>query len=70
MKVGNFEIIALPQFIIGIFLYAIHFILVRVYQPYNHTIFRNYFADVLALIVCIPIFVNSQRLFHIRKVII
>jgi len=34
---------------------------------YNFTFIRWYIADVLALIVCIPIFVNAQIIFRVRK---
>jgi hypothetical protein len=61
------QLVALPQFIIGLILYSIHFILVRLVPEYNFTIIRCYAADILVLIVCIPIFINSQIFFRIRK---
>jgi hypothetical protein len=61
------QLVAIPQFCIGMVLYSIHYILVRLVPEYNLTVIRCYAADVLALIVCIPIFVNSQIFFKVRK---
>jgi hypothetical protein len=61
------QIVALPQFMIGSLIYLIHYTL-RVFLPiYNSTLIRFYLGDILALIVCIPIFVNSQIWFKVRK---
>jgi hypothetical protein len=61
------QIVALPQFIIGTVLYSIHFLLKSFIPEYNFSLIRYYTADVLALIVCVPIFINSQIFFRVRK---
>ena len=60
------KFIAIPQFFTGLILYIIHFFLRNIPQ-YNFTTIRWYIGDVFVLIVCIPIIVNSQILFGIRK---
>ena len=35
---------------------------------YNYTLIRYYIADYVTLIVCIPLFINIQVIFNIRKV--
>ena len=47
--------------------YWIHYIFRITIPAYNFTMIRWHIASVLALIVCIPIFVNSQIVFRIRK---
>jgi hypothetical protein len=37
-------------------------------EEYNSTIFRYHFSDILALIVCVPLFANVQVLFKTRKI--
>lgn len=59
--------VALPQMTVASFLYLLHRFCFYKYDFYKHCIFRFYFGDFLALIVCVPIFVNSQILFKIRK---
>jgi drug/metabolite transporter (DMT)-like permease len=61
------KLVAMPQMCAASVLYGLHFILAKTYPEYNHTFIRWYFADVLALVVCIPIFINSQIFFRIRK---
>lgn len=59
--------IAVPQLIIGTIVYTIHYILRNTLDIYNWTLVRWYIADFLALIVCVPIFVNIQLFFNVRK---
>ena len=61
------KFIAIPQMIIALIFYCIHYLLRIFIIEYNFTIIRWHIASVLALIVCIPIFVNSQIIFRIRK---
>jgi len=61
------KFIAIPQMLIGIFLYGIHFLLKENFHQYNFTPFRWYFGDTLALIVSIPLFVNLQIIFMNRQ---
>lgn len=61
------KFVALPEMFIGMGLYGFHFFLRETSEMYNATVFRGYFSDVLALIVCVPIFVNIQILFRTRK---
>ena len=51
----------------GSLLYLLHFFLKMNGKGYNSTLFRYYFSDVLALIVCVPLFANLQVLFRVRK---
>jgi hypothetical protein len=67
MKVFHYKFIAIPQMCLGIFLYTIHYSLRELLPIYNKSPIRWYFGDFLALIVCIPIFVNAQIFFKIRK---
>lgn len=60
------KLIATRQMIIAAVLYCLHRYLCYNNVLYAVSIFRWYFADGLALIVCIPIFVNSQILFKVR----
>ncbi len=60
--------VALPEMFTGMGLYVVHFVLKETSKVYNATILRGYFSDVLALIVCIPIFINIQILFGTRRV--
>ena len=59
--------IAFPQMLVGIMIYGVHYILRSTLPIYNFTIIRQYIADFLALIVCVPMFVNIQLFFNIRK---
>ena len=61
------KLIAIPQMLVASLFYCIHYCLRIFIVEYNYTIIRCHIADFLALIVCIPIFVNSQILFRIRK---
>ncbi|MCM1236460.1 MAG: hypothetical protein NC489_40795 [Ruminococcus flavefaciens] len=68
MKVGHYKIIiAFPQMAIASFLYLLHRFCFCSFEFYAKSVFRFYFGDLLALIVCVPIFVNSQVFFRIRK---
>jgi hypothetical protein len=60
--------VALPEMFTGMGLYGVHFVLRETSKAYNGTILRGYFSDVLALIVCVPIFINIQILFGTRRV--
>lgn len=60
--------VALTEMFTGISLYVVHFVLKETSKAYNATILSGYFSDVLALIVCVPIFINIQILFQTRKV--
>jgi hypothetical protein len=57
----------MPQMCIGICLYIIHYTLRELLSAYNKTPMRWYFGDILALIVCIPIIINFQIIFKIRR---
>lgn len=59
--------ILLKQMFFAGMIYSVHKILCYAYPAYNHSFIRWYLADFLALIFCIPIFVNSQILFGIRE---
>jgi len=59
--------IALPQMFTGLIFYFIHIILRNIILSYNFTLIRQYIADYLTLIFCIPLFVNIQVIFNIRK---
>jgi len=61
------KFIAIPQMLVAFLFYSIHFCLSRNLPQYNFTFIRWYIADVLALIFCIPLFVNSQVIFRIRN---
>lgn len=51
----------------GLIFYFIHIILRNIILSYNFTLIRQYIADYLTLIFCIPLFVNIQVIFNIRK---
>ena len=61
------KFICLPQFDFGAFFYLIHLLLRKFVPSYGGTIFRNYLADFLALIVVMPIIVNFQIFLNSRK---
>lgn len=68
MKLGickNF--VAVFQMTVASCLYWLHRFLIVKSEFYSHCVFRFYIADFLALIVCVPIFVNSQILFQVRR---
>lgn len=68
MKLGvckNF--VAILQMTVASCIYWLHRFLIGKSEFYSHCVFRFYIADFLALIVCVPIFVNSQILFRIRR---
>ena len=60
--------LALPQMFVGIIFYIIHYILRNTLFMYNFLLIRHYIADYLALIVSIPVFINIQVLFNVRKI--
>jgi len=51
----------------GLIFYFIHIILRNILLSYNFTLIRQYIADYLTLIFCIPLFVNIQVIFNVRK---
>jgi integral membrane sensor domain MASE1 len=59
--------IAIPQMVIGIMLYSIHYLLRILVPAYNYTLIRWYFGDILSLIVIVPIIVNSEIIFRLRR---
>jgi len=59
--------IAVPEMLTGMSTYAIHYLLRWISATYNSTLFRGYIADVLALIVCVPLFANIQVFFKVRR---
>jgi len=59
--------LGVPQIIIGSLFYLLHCILKSFVYKYNFTVIRNYFADYLTLIVCVPIFINIQLLCGIKR---
>ena len=59
--------IALCPMLIGMLLYLVHFLLKNYSKEYQMTHIRNYFGDFLALIVCVPLFVNIQIIFKVRN---
>jgi predicted neutral ceramidase superfamily lipid hydrolase len=59
--------LGIPQMIVGSLFYLIHYLLKLFVYKYNFTMIRNYFADYLTLIVCVPIFVNIQLLCGIKR---
>ena len=61
------KFIAIPQLLVASLLYWIHYFFRIMVPEYNFTFIRWYIVDVLALIVCIPIFVNAQIIFRVRK---
>lgn len=61
------QCILLEQMFFAGLMYSVHKVLCCVHSVYRHSFIRWYLADFLALIFCIPIFVNSQILFGIRK---
>ncbi len=70
MKVGALlykRTICFPQFMLGIIFYGIHRLLIGISEFYKASAFRGFFGDFLALIVCIPIFATSQKIFGLRK---
>ena len=52
----------------GIIVYIVHIILRVTLFQYNFTLIRYYIADYITLIVCIPLFINIQVIFNVRKV--
>ena len=70
MKVGVLlyrRTICFPQFMLGSIFYGIHRLLIGISEFYKTSAFRGFFGDFLALIVCIPIFATSQKIFGLRK---
>jgi predicted neutral ceramidase superfamily lipid hydrolase len=61
------RLIAGKQMMAGLFLYGIHYWLIKTEPGYCTTHFRNYFGDFLALIVFIPVIINVQLFLGIRK---
>lgn len=59
--------IAVPEMLTGMSIYAIHYLLRWISASYNSTLFRGYIADILALIVCVPLFANIQVFFKVRR---
>jgi len=59
--------VALYQMFIGMMLYSLHYFLRTFSNNYQTTYIRNYLANFLVLIVCVPLFVNIQILFKVRK---
>jgi len=60
------KIAAFPQMAAGIVFYSIHRVLRICVFSYNFTLISYHIADFLALIVCVPLFVNIQILLKIR----
>jgi len=58
--------VALYQMLIGMILYSGHYFLKNHSTAYKTTYIRNYLGDFLALIVCVPLFVNIQIMFKVR----
>ena len=52
---------------IGTMLYSGHYFLKTYSKDYQTTFVRNHFGDFLALIVCVPLFVNIQIMFKVRE---
>ena len=59
--------VALYQMVIGMVFYLLHYCLKSYSNGYQTTYLRNYFGDFLALIVCVPLFINIQIIFRVRK---
>ena len=59
--------ICFPQFVTGSILYGIHRLFIGLFEFYKTSFVRGFFGDFLALIVCIPIFATSQKIFGLRK---
>ena len=59
--------VALYQMYIGLIPYLLHYFLKSYFGDYQTTYMRNYFGDFLALIVCVPLFVNIEIMFGVRK---
>lgn len=59
--------ICFNQLLIGSILYWLHRFLISISLTYRHSFFRGFFPDYLALIVCVPIFASSQKIFRLRK---
>jgi len=59
--------IALYQMSIGIILYSLHYLAKIYVDDYQISYMRFYFGDILALIVCVPLFINIGILFGVRK---
>jgi hypothetical protein len=51
----------------GIIIYSIHYIISRIFDSYNLLPVRWYIGDFLALIVCVPLFVNLQIILGLKK---
>ena len=64
---SNRTFIALPQMLTGIVIYLLHIVLRNVLIQYNYTLIRYYIADYITLIICIPLFINIQVYFNVRK---
>ena len=62
----NKYFICLPQLVIGSILYCFHRFALFI-PSYKISFFRGFFPDFLALIVCIPIFASSQKIFRLRR---
>jgi len=58
--------VALYQMFIGMILYSGHYFLKNYSNDYKTTYIRNHLGDFLALIVCVPLFVNIQIIFNVR----
>jgi hypothetical protein len=61
------SLIGKNSLISGSFLYLVHFNLSKLWAFYNTTVFRWYFGDYLALVVCIPLIINIQVYFGFRQ---
>jgi len=59
--------VALYQMFLGMMLYSVHYFLKNYSIDYQKTNIRNYLGNFLALIVCVPLFVNIQIMFKVRK---
>ena len=59
--------VAVPQMVTASVFYAIHRLLRLFVYSYNFTLISYHFADFLALIVCVPLFINIQILLDIRE---
>jgi integral membrane sensor domain MASE1 len=60
------KLVAIPQMTIGIMVYLLHFVLARISPVYNALPIRWYLGDFLALIVCVPLFVNIMVLLKLK----
>lgn len=59
--------ICFPQFVFASILYLGHRFLIQQSPVYRTSFFRGFFPDFLALLVCIPVFASSQKIFNLRK---